>query len=155
MTTRCRDDACVGEIADWKSVRREKLVTKNFSTVFNVRPIDCALINTHPTSRPITMSGVSSVSNNSINKMEYGQPVPKLTDEFTALTYLLTVRLGKSGLKVSRIILGCMSYGTGDFGWTLSEKESIEQIKTAYTLGVNVSSSLRYPASSNLPSSDV
>jgi aryl-alcohol dehydrogenase-like predicted oxidoreductase len=56
----------------------------------------------------------------------------------------LTVRLGKSGLKVSRIILGCMSYGGGE-EWTLSEKESIEQIKAAYALGINVSSFLRIP----------
>jgi len=46
------------------------------------------------------------------------------------------VRLGKSGLKVSRIILGCMSFG-GGFGWALSEKESIEQIKAAYAMGIN------------------
>ena len=58
---------------------------------------------------------------------------------------LNTVRLGKSGLKISRIILGCMSYGSG-YDWTLSEKDSIEQIKAAYALGINVSSSLRYPA---------
>lgn len=61
------------------------------------------------------------------------------------------VRLGKSGLKVSKIILGCMSYGescasrdplshklkllTGSSGWQswiLDEKESIKHIKAAY-----------------------
>jgi len=47
------------------------------------------------------------------------------------------VRLGKSGLKVSRIILGCMSYGTGRYEWTLPEKGGIEQIKAAYALGIN------------------
>jgi hypothetical protein len=31
-----------------------------------------------------------------------------------------------------------MSYGAG-FDWALSEKDSIEQIKTAYALGINVS----------------
>jgi len=40
-----------------------------------------------------------------------------------------------------------MSYGTGIAGvdWTLPEKEAIEQIKAAYALGINVSSSLLDP----------
>ena len=43
------------------------------------------------------------------------------------------VRLGKSGLKVSRIILGCMSYGTPEWEkWVLPEEESIKIIKAAY-----------------------
>jgi hypothetical protein len=42
------------------------------------------------------------------------------------------VRLGKSGLKVSRLILGCMSYGTPDWqSWVLGEEEGITQIKFA------------------------
>ncbi|ODO07232.1 aryl-alcohol dehydrogenase [Cryptococcus wingfieldii CBS 7118] len=49
-----------------------------------------------------------------------------------------TVRLGKSGLKVSKIILGCMSYGDPEWsGWVLGEKEGIEQIKYAYEQGIN------------------
>ncbi|KAL7418666.1 hypothetical protein Q5752_006349 [Cryptotrichosporon argae] len=48
------------------------------------------------------------------------------------------VRLGKSGLKVSRLILGCMSYGTPEWqGWVLDEKTSIEHIKYAYEQGIN------------------
>ncbi|KAG8939171.1 hypothetical protein FRC00_014132, partial [Tulasnella sp. 408] len=48
------------------------------------------------------------------------------------------VRLGKSGLKVSKIILGCMSYGHPDWaGWVLGEEEGIKQIKAAYDLGIN------------------
>ncbi|KAH9945237.1 Aldo/keto reductase [Epithele typhae] len=47
------------------------------------------------------------------------------------------VRLGKSGLKVSRIILGCMSYGTPDWqDWVLSEEEAVKHIKFAYDLGI-------------------
>ena len=42
------------------------------------------------------------------------------------------VRLGSSGLKVSQIILGCMSYGSSEFmKWILSEEESIKHIKAA------------------------
>ncbi|TFK33066.1 NADP-dependent oxidoreductase domain-containing protein [Crucibulum laeve] len=48
------------------------------------------------------------------------------------------VRLGNSGLKVSRIILGCMSYGSPDWqGWVLPEEESIKHIKAAYDAGIN------------------
>ena len=42
------------------------------------------------------------------------------------------VRLGKSGLKVSRIILGCMSYGSSEWQpWVLDEEEAIKHIKFA------------------------
>ncbi|KAF8264813.1 Aldo keto reductase [Lactarius quietus] len=48
------------------------------------------------------------------------------------------VRLGKSGLKVSRIILGMMSYGDPHWQpWVLGEKEAIEHVKFAYEHGVN------------------
>ncbi|KAH9848625.1 Aldo/keto reductase [Lenzites betulinus] len=47
------------------------------------------------------------------------------------------VRLGKSGLKVSKIILGCMSYGTPEWqGWVLGEEEAFKHIKFAYDHGV-------------------
>ncbi|RDX46678.1 Aldo/keto reductase [Lentinus brumalis] len=47
------------------------------------------------------------------------------------------VRLGNSGLKVSRIILGCMSYGSPEFqGWMLPEEEAIKHIKFAYDHGI-------------------
>ncbi|GFZ51767.1 oxidoreductase with NAD+ or NADP+ as acceptor [Saitozyma sp. JCM 24511] len=47
------------------------------------------------------------------------------------------VRLGSSGLKVSRIILGCMSYGSG-FSWMIEdEQEAIKQMKHAYDRGIN------------------
>lgn len=48
------------------------------------------------------------------------------------------VRLGKSGLKISKIILGCMSYGDPEWHeWVLREKEGIEHIKYAYAHGIN------------------
>ncbi|KAL4244356.1 NADP-dependent oxidoreductase domain superfamily protein [Abortiporus biennis] len=47
------------------------------------------------------------------------------------------VRLGNSGLKVSRIILGCMSYGSkGWQAWVLEEDEAIKHIKFAYENGI-------------------
>jgi len=48
------------------------------------------------------------------------------------------VRLGSSGLKVSQIILGCMSYGSSEWmKWLLPEEESIKHIKAAYDAGIN------------------
>jgi aryl-alcohol dehydrogenase-like predicted oxidoreductase len=42
------------------------------------------------------------------------------------------VRLGNSGLKVSKIILGCMSYGTPEWlDWVLGEEEGIKHIQAA------------------------
>lgn len=67
-------------------------------------------------------------------KLEVTLPIASLTQAANV------VRLGKSGLKVSRIILGCMSYGNKSWqGWLLEEKEGIEHIKTAFAAGINVS----------------
>jgi len=48
--------------------------------------------------------------------------------------------LGKTGLKVSRICLGCMTYGVSDRGahaWTLDEEKSRPLIRQAIELGIN------------------
>lgn len=48
------------------------------------------------------------------------------------------VRLGKTGLKVSRLCLGCMSYGSSKWSsWVKDEEDSIKFIKEAYELGIN------------------
>jgi 1-deoxyxylulose-5-phosphate synthase len=55
------------------------------------------------------------------------------------------IRLGKTGLKVSRICLGCMSYGEpakgaltpGSHAWTLNETASQPFLKQALDLGIN------------------
>lgn len=45
------------------------------------------------------------------------------------------MRLGNSGLKVSRLILGCMSYGDpGWQSWVLGEEACVEHIKFACVL---------------------
>jgi aryl-alcohol dehydrogenase-like predicted oxidoreductase len=44
----------------------------------------------------------------------------------------MKVRLGNSGLKVSRIILGTMQYGDkGWQEWVLGEEEAVEHIRAA------------------------
>ncbi len=50
------------------------------------------------------------------------------------------VKLGRTGLEVSRICLGCMSYGIperGNHTWTLNEEESRPFIKRALEGGIN------------------
>jgi 1-deoxyxylulose-5-phosphate synthase len=49
-------------------------------------------------------------------------------------------RLGRSGLKVSRLCLGCMSYGSPDRGphpWSLPENEARPFFKQAFDAGLN------------------
>jgi 1-deoxyxylulose-5-phosphate synthase len=46
------------------------------------------------------------------------------------------VRLGSSGLKVSRLCLGCMSFGSG-FEWMLPEEPSFALVRKALDLGIN------------------
>ncbi len=50
------------------------------------------------------------------------------------------VRLGRTGLKVSRLCLGCMTYGEpnrGNHEWTLGEDESRPFIRQALEAGIN------------------
>jgi len=50
------------------------------------------------------------------------------------------VKLGNTGMDVSQICLGCMSFGAADSGfqnWVLNEKDSSEIIKRALDLGIN------------------
>jgi len=50
------------------------------------------------------------------------------------------VKLGQTGLKVSRLCLGCMTYGTPEKGWNkwvLHEEQSRPLIQKALELGIN------------------
>lgn len=50
------------------------------------------------------------------------------------------VRLGNTGLQVSRVCLGCMTFGEpsrGNHSWTLPEAESLPIIRQAFELGIN------------------
>ncbi|MDP3548214.1 MAG: aldo/keto reductase [Phreatobacter sp.] len=51
-----------------------------------------------------------------------------------------TVKLGRTGLDVSRLCLGCMTYGAPDIGahpWSMGETESRPFIRRALDLGIN------------------
>jgi aryl-alcohol dehydrogenase-like predicted oxidoreductase len=53
---------------------------------------------------------------------------------------MTTTRLGRTGLEISRICLGCMSFGASDRGnhpWTMGEAASRPFIKKALDLGIN------------------
>jgi aryl-alcohol dehydrogenase-like predicted oxidoreductase len=53
---------------------------------------------------------------------------------------MIYVKLGRTGLDVSRICLGCMSYGnpaTSAQAWSLGEKESLPFFRQAIELGIN------------------
>ncbi|KAG1496028.1 hypothetical protein G6F46_007402 [Rhizopus delemar] len=48
------------------------------------------------------------------------------------------VRLGNTGMKVSRFCVGCMSYGSSKWmPWVKDEEESINLIGKAYECGIN------------------
>ena len=47
-------------------------------------------------------------------------------------------RLGNSGLKVSKVILGAMSFGSKDWAkWVLEEEEALPLLNYAYQVGIN------------------
>ena len=51
------------------------------------------------------------------------------------------VRLGSTGLEVSRLVLGCMSFGDPERGphpWTLDEESSRPLIRQALEAGIRV-----------------
>jgi len=55
-------------------------------------------------------------------------------------TYMDYVRLGRTGMEVSRICLGCMTYGDPNRGahtWTLPEEQARPFIRRAIELGIN------------------
>jgi hypothetical protein len=53
-------------------------------------------------------------------------------------------RLGQSGLKVSKVILGAMSYGTKKWQkWVIEEEEALPLLKYAYDVGINTWDTVR------------
>jgi hypothetical protein len=76
------------------------------------------------------------------------------------LSKMKYVNLGKSGLKVSQIILGCMSYGVkrpaDKWTWVLEEEEAMKHLKvSSYSLehGVKLTMQHAYDAGINVSSS--
>ncbi|KAF8062269.1 NADP-dependent oxidoreductase domain-containing protein [Lyophyllum atratum] len=56
----------------------------------------------------------------------------------TSSTHVEYRQLGKSGLRVSVPILGCMSFGSKEWAqWTLDEEQSFEVLQAAWDRGIN------------------
>ncbi|CAO3660998.1 unnamed protein product [Rhizopus stolonifer] len=56
----------------------------------------------------------------------------------TTTTRMQYVNLGKTGMKVPRFCLGCMSYGSSAWqDWVKNEEESLHLIGKAYEVGIN------------------
>jgi aryl-alcohol dehydrogenase-like predicted oxidoreductase len=56
----------------------------------------------------------------------------------TTTTQMQYTRLGNTGLKVSKLTLGCMSFGDSRWqGWPLAEEESFKLLKEAHDIGFN------------------
>jgi versiconal hemiacetal acetate reductase len=55
-------------------------------------------------------------------------------------------RLGNSGLKISKVILGAMSYGRKEWGkWVLEEDEALPIFEHAYNVGINTWDTVHFP----------
>ena len=66
----------------------------------------------------------------------------RVNDEFCTcvlnLFICILVRLGNSGLKISRLVMGTMQYGSQDWQpWILGEKDAISHIKAAFVLSLS------------------
>src|SRR5262249_34456960 len=69
-----------------------------------------------------------------------GPAPPRNPDPHSVGEEMQYATLGRSGLKVSRLCLGCMSYGVPDRGahpWTLDEEKSRPFLRRALELGIN------------------
>lgn len=72
------------------------------------------------------------MSTTEAKKIPYGECILCLVYICPDLRKYIPVRLGNSGLKISKLVLGCMSYGTKRWQpWVLEEEEAIKHIKFA------------------------
>ena len=57
---------------------------------------------------------------------------------FVGLSSMEYTNLGSSGLKISKVILGCMSFGDKRWvPWVLEEDEALPLLEHAYKAGIN------------------
>jgi aryl-alcohol dehydrogenase-like predicted oxidoreductase len=71
----------------------------------------------------------------SLSSLSTTHTPPKANNE-QRMTY---TRLGRSGLKISRVVLGAMSYGDPSLGnsWTLPEDQALPLLHHAFKRGIN------------------
>lgn len=77
---------------------------------------------------------------NALRDLVAGWSVPDVSPPSENRPRMEYQRLGTSGLKVSRVILGCMAYGNPDWEgspWVLPEQDALPLLKKAYDVGIN------------------
>jgi len=69
----------------------------------------------------------------------FGTDSQTISEDDNGETKMEYTRLGSTGLKVSRVCLGCMSYGQPDKNnsWVLDEEQSRPYIQRALEAGIN------------------
>ena len=61
-------------------------------------------------------------------------------------TRMQYTRLGRSGLKISKVVLGAMSFGSKEWQpWVLEEDEALPLLEYAYQAGINTWDTARRP----------
>lgn len=56
-------------------------------------------------------------------------------------------RLGQSGLKISKVVLGAMSLGSSDhLKWAIPEDQALPVLKHAFDRGINTWDTVIFPA---------
>jgi aryl-alcohol dehydrogenase-like predicted oxidoreductase len=83
-----------------------------------------------------------SISRRMTSAIDPAIPAPSTTASSPArpLSTMQYLRLGSSGLKTSKIILGCMAFGSPTWEgspWTLDEEASMRVLKRAWDVGIN------------------
>src|SRR6185503_3990262 len=84
----------------------------------------------------VPIKGARNLAADRLPAFQSGKPAARTSEE-SAMDY---VNLGSTGLKVSRICLGCMSYGAkarGTHAWVLEEEESRPFFRQALEAGIN------------------
>lgn len=73
------------------------------------------------------------------SRSKYYQYLPVDADQYTHL-----YSLGNSGLKISKVILGAMSYGSSKWQeWVLDEDQTLPLLEYAYKRGINTWDTVR------------
>lgn len=80
---------------------------------------------------------ISAMDFSSLHQAHKGIKHTKYVSHFQLLTLLTIFKsLGKSGLKISQVVLGAMSFGSVD-KWTIPEEQALPIIKHAFDKGLN------------------
>ena len=81
-----------------------------------------------------------------VSSMEYTRCAMACQTPDTIVLANLLLSLGDSGLKISKVILGAMSYGSPEWQeWILDEEHSLPLLEHAYKVGLNTWDTVSHP----------